>query len=312
MASYTLIDIHTAREILALYRDVQTSSLERLEPMSGGISNSNYRCVMTSGPDLLLKVSNDKAQQEMLEEMKILKALNGFSYLVSPMALEDGSFIYRHQNLHGCVYPFVQGRRFEPNNNDVFQVGKALAALHCFSASEAQSLREHGQVGNSLEAILEYAKSSEAISDYARFCHTMLDPKLIERWKESKLECGLIHGDLYADNLIFKDLELAALLDFEQAGWGILLQDVGICISSCCLSEGRIDLGLMDHLLEGYESVRPLPVSERDLVPFSVILGLLDIALWRIRRFDEGDLDVSRRGHYKELLQIAQHFSTAP
>ena len=65
---------------------------------------------------------------------------------------------------------------------------------------------------------------------------------------------GVIHGDLYFDNSLFKNGKIVTLIDFEQSGRGRFILDLGIAISGSCLNRDKsnIDLNLLENFLKGY------------------------------------------------------------
>ena len=163
-------------------------------------------------------------------------------------------------------------------------------------------LRHHDEVGFSLEAIKEYIKEKSCPQDF-KACYSKIFSDNLKDFNKSKFEEGLIHGDLYYDNTLFHNNRLNCLLDFEQSGKGPLILDIGISISGTCLEKGTINSKLIESFLLGYESKRQLPQIEKKVLNQAILLGLLSIALWRIKRFKEGDLDKSREDSYQELLQ---------
>jgi homoserine kinase type II len=97
-------------------------------------------------------------------------------------------------------------------------------------------------------------------------------------------------------------------LDFEQAGIGEYILDLGISISGTCLEKGRIIPPLVDSYLAGYENVRPLKDKEKKFLDEAILLGLMSIALWRIKRFKEGNLNPLMADSYRDLLNRAFHY----
>ncbi len=310
MAAYTQISKTEVENILQLYGK---NSVSQFCPLSLGISNSNYKIDLheSSGPiSFLLKISNDKSPQDLADEQHILNYLSmkGYSYSLNPIPLTNGDFIYHYGNFFGVLYPFIQATPPVPSLEICHQVGKALGRLHAIPVEkDVSSLRPHERVGYGPQEILDFIKSSSCPQDYQEAFFRFF-PDSFERFFTEKFSKGIIHGDLYYDNTLFEDHFLRAVIDFEQSGIGEFIFDLGISISGTCLKESTISSSYLQAYLEGYESVRPLPENEKLFLNKSILLGLLSISLWRIKRFDEKGLEPSLKSSYQELLLRADRF----
>jgi homoserine kinase type II len=307
MASYTQIGISEAEQILNLYG---RSQVQKLTPLSLGISNSNYRVDLPQ-ETVLLKISNDKNQLQLSEEQAILLYLNecGYPYSLKPHTLKDGKLVYTFGQYFGVLYPFVPGIPPGPSDYTCKEVGKGLALLHSIKhdSKKIEGLRSHEAVGFGAHEILNYTKSKSCPEDFREaFKHFF--PDELQGLISSPFEKGIIHGDLYYDNTLFDNNRLSSVLDFEQAGRGEYLLDLGISISGTCLEKGRIISPLVNSYLEGYEQVRPLNTIEKKYLDQSIILGLMSISLWRIKRFKERNLNPLMENSYQDLIVRAMHY----
>ncbi|MGZ3807194.1 MAG: phosphotransferase [Bacteriovorax sp.] len=307
MASYTQIGLSEAEQILKLYG---RSNVIKLTPLSLGISNSNYRVDLID-ESVLLKISNDKNQSQLSEEQSILLYLKqrGYPYSLKPFSLTDGSLVYRYENYFGVLYPFVQGIPPGPSDYTCKEVGKALAQLHSLKhdPDALNRLRPHENVGFGAREILDYVHTPKSPDDF-KLLFNKLFPDQLKAFIGTSFERGIIHGDLYYDNTLFDKNIISSVLDFEQAGIGEYVLDLGISISGTCLEKGRIISPLVQSYLSGYEEVRPLTTAEKHHLNEAIILGLFSIALWRIKRFKEGHLNPLMADSYRDLLTRAHHY----
>lgn len=307
MASYTQIDPKEAEEILQLYG---RSNVLKLTPLSLGISNSNYR-VDLENESVLLKISNDKNQLQLSEEQAILLYLNqcGYPYSLRPFALKNGDLVYNYGPYFGVLYPFVQGIPPGPSDYTCKEVGAALAQLHDLPHEESllSKLRPHESVGFGAQEILNYSKSPSCPKDYSE-AFSYFFPDQLEEFLATPFEKGIIHGDLYYDNTLFNNNSLSTVLDFEQAGRGEYLLDLGISLSGTCLEKGRVITPLVNSYLEGYEAIRPLKPHELKFLDHAIILGLMSISLWRIKRFKERNLNPLMEDSYRDLIVRAMNY----
>lgn len=307
MASYTQISLQEAEEILKLYGK---SKVIKCTPLSLGISNSNYR-VDLQNETVLLKISNDKNQTQLAEEQTILMYLSeqGYPYSLRPFQVQTGDYIYQCGKYFGVLYPFVDGIPPGPSDTTCAEVGQALARLHNLphKAERLKALRSHQQVGYGPHEILTYTESPLCPEDYKKAFDNFF-PDRLQAFLSIPFATGVIHGDLYYDNTLFNNNHLSSVLDFEQAGIGEYLLDLGISISGTCIEKGRIISPLVHSYLKGYESIRPLPALEKRHLDDAIILGLLSISLWRIKRFKEGNLNPLMEDSYRDLLVRAMHY----
>jgi homoserine kinase type II len=91
---------------------------------------------------------------------------------------------------------------------------------------------------------------------------------VLERdWPET-LETGIIHADLFPDNVFFLDNKLSGLIDFYFACNDALAYDVAVCLNAWCFeADYSFNITKGRALLKGYASVRPLSTDERGALP---------------------------------------------
>lgn len=310
MAHYTKIDHNTAVDIFRLYGF--KDEIVKITPLSTGISNSNYRIQFNTDAPVVLKVSNDKNKNQLQEEMEVLALLKklGFKNSLIPYQTKEESFIYEHLGLYGSIFPCIEGSVLSINRHNIFLLGQILAKLHKCSEdiSFSSHLRKYDDIGHSSKSILTYINTSECPLDFKENFFKLY-PQGELPFSGTSFKKGIIHGDLYFDNVLIDKNNHLTLLDFEQSGVGEYLLDIGVSISGSCLSHGHLDHELITKYLEGYESVRKLPAEEKKFMNDAIILGLFSIALWRIDRFYTGHLDQEKKNSYQELVSRALRFS---
>ena len=94
----------------------------------------------------------------------------------------------------------------------------------------------------------------------------------LEEFKRSRLRLdeplprGLIHSDVFTDNTLFRDGEVVAILDFEDACEDVFLFDVTMTIHGFCFPAEDWRPDLAQVFLDVYNESRPLTDSERKLL----------------------------------------------
>ena len=93
---------------------------------------------------------------------------------------------------------------------------------------------------------------------------------------------GIIHGDLFRDNVLWQDGRLVAILDFEQASGGSLAYDLAVCINDWCWSSGQPRIELARALIDGYSRVRLLTDGDRAALPYEIRAAATRFTITRI------------------------------
>lgn len=310
MGVYSNININEINEILSYYEMGKAVSFSAT---AEGISNSNYKVTLENQTEVLLKISNDKTIPQLENEQRILQVLHKYGFEFSPKAFEtiSGKPIYTHNDFYGVIFPFIKGLAPSMTKTVVSQLGETLAKLHSLEihGEDLDSIRPHDLVGFGGMHIYDYSISKSAPVDFCYAFNKIFVNKLLDIPYDI-FPAGIIHGDLYLDNSLFHDDEIQTLIDFEQAGRGRFILDLGIALSGSCLNSNKdnIDLELKASFLAGYEKQRKLLTIEKEYIDTAILVGFFSIALWRIKRFYEGDLDTSKKYNYRDLLDRAMNF----
>src|SRR5450432_616028 len=145
---------------------------------------------------------------------------------------------------------------------DTRAVGQALARVHVAGGAEAREpsrFRYEGlcarldRVARSGDA--RFAPAVPALRDALASAHES---------RPAGLPRGLIHGDLFRDNVLWSgDGTLVALLDFESASDGTFAYDLMVTVLAWCVGDD-LDVERARAMREGYEQVRKLDDRERD------------------------------------------------
>jgi homoserine kinase type II len=312
MAYYTNIDLIEANKILALYDLPKAKSLT---PIKQGISNSNFIATLEDDNEIILKISNDKDDSQLLGEQHILLNLRtlGFYFSPAPLLTKNNEPFYYLSPWCGVLFPKLKGKVPVPAPNVCYEIGATLGKLHQLAQEEkCQGLkypvRDVSKVSYLLHDIQHFTNSSLCPEDFKEVFHQVL-PETSLTFINSifpTLTRSILHGDLYFDNTLFQDDALTAILDFEQAGMGPCLFDIGVSISGSCLQDGKLNHDLTKNFVQGYVSQRALEGNEKKILYHMVLIGFLSISLWRIHRFFLGDLSDSKKMSYQELLQYAR------
>ena len=119
---------------------------------------------------------------------------------------------------------------------------------------------------NELSALLRSIKfKSQKFSNLGKFLkNNLIDIK--KNWP-TKLPKGIIHGDLFIDNIFFNKNKLSGVIDFYFAANDVFMYEIAICINALCFdrikSKFKINKLKIKNLIKGYESIQKISLKEK-------------------------------------------------
>jgi homoserine kinase type II len=267
MAQFRVLSGGDVIEILTAFGFTPTDYV-RHQPIAVGTVNTNLRVETTDGPRFL-RVNEGKTRADVVREAAIVEHMASHGVPTpAPYRTTAGESHVRWRGEMVSLFPWRPGRtlrRAEVTDEHARQVGRALARLHRAGTSFSDrrpSRYEPDEIDRRFERIAGMSPSDPLLTDAV----TTLRPELIALKKERTIDLptGVIHGDLFIDNVLFDDDLLVALLDFEQAAWGRLAYD--LAVTTLAFGFGRNDFRpeIVAALFEGYSGERRLTEAERE------------------------------------------------
>lgn len=237
------------------------------QPIAAGTINTNVRVELRDGPRFL-RVNEGKQRDDVEREAAIVSFLaeHGLPMPV-PLAAPAGERFVAWRGELLSLFPWVPGRtlsRGEVRETHVQQVGRALGRMHREGTSfpdRRPGRYEPDEIFRRLDRVRVAAGSDPPLADAVAILGPELD-ELTDR-RRAPLPEGLIHGDLFIDNVLFCGDELSALLDFEQASWGRLAYDVAVTLLAFGFGHSDFRPELVRAFLRSYAAERPLTKDER-------------------------------------------------
>jgi homoserine kinase type II len=134
------------------------------------------------------------------------------------------------------------------------------------------------------------ARTTEAVQPSLRFADGELlnaalstVTSLLDRSDAANLPHGIIHGDLFRDNVLFTERGLSGVLDFHHAAAGSWIYDLAVAANDwCSVGDGALDNERVLSLMRSYHSVRPLKLPELWFFPAFALYAALTFWLSRL------------------------------
>ena len=292
------INLDKVGELLEL---ADCSALSKIEVLSGGWANSNYLVTCEDGAKVVLKIWREKhpaAVQELNSSIDWI-AKHGVPTPV-PLKLKNGKSMIVVEGFAWILIPFIDAPWIAQDTASLNSLGLAIAGLH--GVPNVGHFGPYYSLGVDIwPELFERAESEDKWSPFLRMLEeefTKLDEKA-----PLNLPKGVIHGDLFQDNILGHSGEVLAILDFEDTCFNILVIDLVVAFIGCCWIDEKPVEELWFSLLSGYESVRPLSPEERAALPELYRYASLSVAAWRYRKFILDEEDSEHAGRYLLMMK---------
>jgi homoserine kinase type II len=266
MAVYTDVSDDELRAFAALYDIGEVLSCKGI---AEGVENSNFLVTTERGNFILTLYERRVAPRDLPFFIALMEHLARHGVACpTPVAGRDGIALRELCGRPAAIVTFLAGmwpRRILPFH--CAALGRALAALHRAGASFGMT-RENDLGVAGWRRLFEScrARAAEVQPGLAEELATEL--ALLETVWPRELPKGVIHADLFPDNVFFRDHELSGLIDFYFACTDFLAYDLAICLNAWCFeTDGSLNVTKARLLLDGYRRERPLAPSELAALP---------------------------------------------
>jgi len=280
-------------ELGALAAAFSLGAVRAWRPIAAGTINSNF-AVDTDRGAWFVRVNEGKSEADVAWEAQLVAALAAGGVVTPPpVAARDGR---PYARLGGTakwvsVFPWRPGRHLgadEITPEVAGEFGAALARLHAIgldlpAAWRRRSIYDHDHLVARFTGFAGgFAGSTDP--ELARAIAVLgeeLAAAAAARAVRERAGHGIIHGDLFRDNVLWDAGRLVAILDFEQASGGSFAYDLAVCINDWCWT-GVVRLDLAAALLAGYERVRSLTPGDREALVIEVRAAAARFTITRI------------------------------
>lgn len=301
MSVYTSVNEAQMRDFLSLY---DLGEFISLKGIAQGVTNTNY-FVSTSRGRFVLTLFEVLRQDELPYYLELMQHLSNNNVACpKPVAQCTGRLDAQLLGKPACLVTCLHGADVaHPTLEQCRSVGQMLARMHLASASFVQHMdnpRYKTWWTTETERLLPLMSYVDA---------TLLKDTIatLNAHDDTNLPAGVIHADLFKDNVLIHGDDVAGFIDFYYACHGNFMYDLAIAINDWARTDAnQIDQEFQDALLSGYMSERPLSPEEQAYLPLAQQAACIRFWVSRLLDFHfppEGELTFTKNPDvFKDLL----------
>ncbi len=263
MAAFTPLHKIDIENFLALFNAGQLTDFRQIPT---GIENTNYFVTTTKYDQeqhFVLTLVEVASFSEVPFFLNLTRHLANYGLPVPAAELTlDGMSLTVLKNKPAMLLPRLPGAHLQQASSEhCLEVGQLLGLMH----STLLGSSYHRENPYSSDWMYTTIQQTQAHFDPAIKNLLTQSAELYDLLESSSLPRGIIHGDLFRDNILFTDAKITGVLDFFHASTDFLMMDIAVTINDWCRNQDQsIDPELAAGLLRGYEMTRPIEPEERD------------------------------------------------
>ena len=308
MNAVTQLDVLELEKTVARYH---IGELIRYWPAANGIENSNY----------FLRTSCDDSEREYVLTIVEQPSNSGPAYVpLLDVCIDAGLPVARViRNTNGDPYDELAGKPVllaprlvgrHPHNPTVKQI-QALASFtarfHLATAKLDFPVPSYPRNSIWLSEQRDLTQGRLPYSSYRMLEDTVSRVNsLLARRDTGELPTGVIHGDLFRDNVLFNERGLNGVLDFHHAATGYLIYDLAVIANDWCTdANGVLDPERTVALMRAYNKIRPFTKQEIWFFPSFALYAA--VAFWLSRLSvalsDDGNKRINNPEEFERIVQ---------
>jgi homoserine kinase type II len=266
MAVYTDVTADDLTEFLSRY---EIGALLAYKGIAEGVENSNFLMHTGAGNFILTLYEKRVAEQDLPFFLALMEHLAARGITCpQPVKNRQGGMLGKLAGRPAAIVTFLDGlwiRR--PNAGHCAAVGEALAALH-LAGADFKMRRENALSIESWRGLYEQARTRGDSVRPGLCAEIAKELDALDKSWPRDLPRGVIHADLFPDNVFFLGDRLSGLIDFYFACTDTLAYDIAVCLNAWCFEpDHSYNVTKGRALLKSYCKARALSAAERTALP---------------------------------------------
>ena len=265
MAVYTKL---SQKELVDFFSKYNLGKLLNYEEIKEGIENTNYFVQMEKGKFILTLYEKRVEEKDLPFFIGLMKNLFDKNFpSPEPIINKNGNYISNILSKKAAVISFLNGNaKKNLTSNDCFQVGMHAAKLHLIT-NDLANKRVNKLSVNSWREI--YNKVKKDCSKIHKNLPNIIEKNLeeIETSWPKNIPSGIIHADLFPDNIFFNENKLSGIIDYYFSCHDFYAFEIAICLNALCFEGKNENLSFnvtkAKKFIDGYSSIRKLNDDEK-------------------------------------------------
>ena len=308
MAVYTKLEHQEVRQFLEQYN---INNFKDYKGITEGVENTNY-LIKTSEQDYILTIYEKRVDENDLPFfIKLLSYLSENKFpCPKPIANKNNEKINRIKNKNAALVTFLNGQsKNKITSEECFEIGKITAQLHEITKKFDINRKNNLSIEN-WDSIFEKTIKQKIDLDESIIKKTKNYLNFLkDKWPKN-LPQGIIHADLFPDNIFFTNNKVSGIIDFYFACNDFFAYEIAICINSLCFdNNSTFNMTKAKNLIDGYTYIRTLSEDEKKYLPILSMGAAMRFFLTRLYDFYHTDnkADVKIKDPFEYLKKIEFH-----
>ena len=301
MAVYTSINSSDLNDWIEKFN---FKDLVNFKGISSGVTNSNYLIQMAHS-NYILTIFEHNNIEELPFYIDLMTYLAKENFLCPrPIENKNGQALGLLKEKPALMVSFLDGKeKVIRSPKSCYLVGQYLAKLH-LTANNFPQLNKNTRGLDWVSDMYLNLKKYLSLEDQG-----ILELEINYHKEMDKVELpeGIIHGDLFRDNVLFLNDKISGFIDFYYACNEKFIYDIAIAINDWCIDQdGQINKSMFLEFIKGYRSERKLTDNEQEYLNVALRLAALRFWLSRLEDFynaKEGEItSIKDPKHFKDIL----------
>ena len=265
MAVYTKL---SKKDLIEFFSKYNIGKIQKHEEIKEGIENTNYLIQTEKGKFILTLYEKRVDEKDLPFFISLMRNLFDKKFpSPEPIINKNGNYISEIFDKKAAVVSFLDGKAKQILNPlDCYEVGVYTAKLHLITKNLVSKRKNKLSVKSWREIYNRVKKDCSKI-------HPNLSNTIEKNLNEIEMDwpknipSGIIHADLFPDNIFFKKNKLSGIIDFYFSCNDYYAFEIAICLNALCFEGKNENLSFnvtkAKKFIEGYSSVRNLTDDEK-------------------------------------------------
>ncbi len=266
MAFFTKL---SSAEVAAFLAGYAIGTLVECDGITAGSENSNYRLRTTTGLYILTLYEKRVRVEDLPFFLDLMQHLDGVGIRCpKPIVGRDGEALRTLAKKRAAIFSFLDGHSVTvPEAWHCKALGTTLAEMHVACADFGGHRTNDLSVKGWQRDFAKCRTNADTVQEGMRETIERELEYLAAHWPTG-LPAGVIHADLFPDNVFFVGDGVSGVIDFYFACNDLLAYDIAVCLNAWCFDNDRtFNFTKGERLLNAYAQVRPLQAEEKHLLP---------------------------------------------